>query len=79
MGHQHVFLAFADPRSIIEEVDTWIASYSQRHVSTGDILDAPLGDLGDDLEPRNDGESLSDVERSGAYAASGDEFCVYDP
>lgn len=77
MGRQLVFLAFADPRSIIEEVDAWIANYSQRHASAGDILDAPLGDFGDGLEPRNDGEPLSDVERSEAYAASGDEFCVY--
>ncbi|SJL11490.1 uncharacterized protein ARMOST_14894 [Armillaria ostoyae] len=75
VGRQLVSKAFADPRSIIEEVDTWIAGYSQR---AGDILDAPLGDFGDDLGPRSDAEPLSDVEHSEAYAASGDEFCVYD-
>ncbi|KAK0439324.1 hypothetical protein EV421DRAFT_1737849 [Armillaria borealis] len=57
------------------EMDTWIAGYSQR---ADDNLDAPLGDSGNDLEPRSDGEPLSDVELSKAYAASGDEFCVYD-
>ncbi|PBK61648.1 hypothetical protein ARMSODRAFT_981406 [Armillaria solidipes] len=74
----HPANVFSSQSSIIEEVDTWIVSYSQRHAGAGDILDAPLGDFGNDLEPRNDGEPLSDVERGKAYAASGDEFCTYD-
>ncbi|PBK94809.1 hypothetical protein ARMGADRAFT_67582 [Armillaria gallica] len=64
--------------SILEEMDTWIASYSQRHACAGDNLDADYSTVGDDLESRNDVELLSDVERSEAYVALGDEFCVYD-
>ncbi|KAK0217428.1 hypothetical protein EDD85DRAFT_798119 [Armillaria nabsnona] len=75
----HSANVFGSQGSIIEEMDTWIASYSQRHAGSGDNLDADYSTFGDDLEPRSDVESLSDVERSEAYAASGDEFCVYDP
>ncbi|KAK0473771.1 hypothetical protein IW261DRAFT_1610935 [Armillaria novae-zelandiae] len=74
-GHPGNVLSPDDAQSsIIEQVDTLIASYSQRHAGAGDIPDAPFGD---DSEPRSNGEYFPDAERSEAYAASEDEFCVY--
>ncbi|KAK0473775.1 hypothetical protein IW261DRAFT_1596272, partial [Armillaria novae-zelandiae] len=44
----------------------------------GVIFTLDSAPLGDDSEPRSKGERFPDAERSGAYAASGDEFCVYE-
>ncbi|KAK0489497.1 hypothetical protein EDD18DRAFT_1334970 [Armillaria luteobubalina] len=76
----NVFKSSDDPQSthVMDEADTLIASYSQRRAGAGEILildrDAPLGD---DWEPRSNGERFLDAERGEAYAASGNEFCVY--
>lgn len=85
---------------LLEKMDMWIASYSQRTTFSGGYTDASNDLQRDDavfpllgyystvgnafqpnLEARGDGEPLSpitDAERSEAYTAWEDEFCVYD-